>query len=140
MKYTTFMLPCAALAMVAAPLAAVAQDQPSATASTAGQAAPEEASIPFANHGGVWDWRAKGTREVYFQDNHKQWYLATLFTPSFDLPYVEFIGLDTGPGGSLDKWSAIYVKGQRYTFESFVKVDGPPSKKAKDTAETKAAE
>lgn len=109
------------LLIAAAPLPALA----------ASAKAPPAASIPFANHGGVWDWRADGDRTVYFEDNHKQWYKADLMGFSSDLPFVEFIGLDTSPSGSLDKWSAVYIHGQRYPFSSFVKVDGPPAKHAK---------
>ncbi|OCC23263.1 hypothetical protein MB02_11490 [Croceicoccus estronivorus] len=140
MKRSDFILPFAALAMIATPFSAMAQDTSQADTAVSKPVASDEASIPFANHGGVWDWRAKGTREVYFQDSRKQWYRATLMSSAFDLPYVEFIGIDASPGGSLDKWSAIYVKGQRYTFASFEKVDGPPTKKAKQKAEEKAAE
>jgi hypothetical protein len=97
----------------------------------AGQAPakPPEASIPFANHGGVDNWRADGDRTVYFQDLHRQWYRATLFAPAFDLPYVEFIGIDPGPSGALDKWGAIYVHGQRYTFQTFEKIEGQPPRR-----------
>jgi len=90
-----------------------------------------EASIPFANHGGVWDWRSDGDRTVYFEGSHRNWYKATLFAPAIDLPFVDYIGIDSSPNGTLDKWSAIYIHGQRYPFSSFVKVDGPPAKHAK---------
>ena len=127
MQYARYLLPLAAAAAVALPLTASAQDAaPAATATSA--AKQGDASIPFANQGGVRDWRAEGSQDVYFQDAHGQWYRAKLMGTASDLPFVEFIGIDASPGGSLDKWSAIYVKGQRYTFESFAKVAGPPKK------------
>ncbi len=132
MQYARYLLPLAALATMATPLAASAQDAAQAAAAAPGAATRhDDASIPFANQGGVRDWRAEGSRDVYFQDDHGQWYLAKLFAPASDLPFVEFIGIDASPGGSLDKWSAIYVRGQRYTFESFAKVAGPPTKASK---------
>ncbi|MCB2060900.1 MAG: DUF6491 family protein [Novosphingobium sp.] len=116
MKYSALLLPLAAIAMVSSPVAAT-ESQPR-----------QEASIPFADHGGIWDWRASGDQAVYFQDGHRRWYRAELFAPAYDLPYVEFIGIDARPGGTLDKWGAVYVHGQRYAFKSFEKVDGPPAK------------
>ena len=68
-------------------------------------------------HVGIWDWRAEGHSTVYFEDNHKQWYKAELFSPSPDLPFVEFIGIDARPSGTLDKWGAVYIHGQRYPFK-----------------------
>ena len=68
------------------------------------------ASIPFANHGGVNNWRAVGDRTVYFEDQHRRWYRATLMGPAFDLPFVENIGINAGPSGSLDKFGAVVVR------------------------------
>jgi len=110
------LLPLAALTMAVTPATAAPRHP-----------VQREASIPFANHGGVDNWRADGTGAVYFQHG-RQWYRATLFMPASDLPFAEHIGIDTGPSGSLDKWGAIYVRGQRYPFRSFEKVAQPPTK------------
>lgn len=88
-----------------------------------------DTAIPFADHGGVRDWRADGSGAIYIQDTSGQWYRAELFASAFDLPFVQFIGIDAGPTGTLDRFGAIYVDGQRYPFRSFVKVDGPAIKK-----------
>ncbi len=123
----SFVFPAlAALAVAASP--ALAQDNPGAAQSTE---KPAEAYIAFANHGGVRDWRADGRDVIYFQDAHRQWYKAELFATSPDLPYTLFIGLDTGAMGRLDRWSSVYISGQRYPLKSFVKIDGQPPKKAK---------
>ena len=116
MAQIRLLAPLAALALFAAP--AMASDHP----------VQHDASIAFANHGGVDDWRAEGDRVIYFKDQHRQWYRATLFSPAFDLPYVEQIGIDARPGGTLDKWGGIIVRGQRYSFQSFERVAGPPDK------------
>ncbi len=118
------LLPLAAMACLAVPLTASAQTAAPASAKQ------QDASIPFANRGGVRDWRSQGMDRIYFQDNRGQWYLAKLMGTASDLPFTEFVGIDANPDGSLDKFSAVYVKGQKYPFESFVKVAGPPSKKA----------
>ncbi|HWJ69886.1 MAG TPA: hypothetical protein VNS79_07560 [Sphingobium sp.] len=87
---------------------------------------PPAASIPFANHHGVRDWVAEGDQTIYFQDATRHWYRATLFTRSIDLPFAFAIGLDTGPIGTLDKWSSVIIDGQRYPLQSFERVSGPP--------------
>ena len=131
MKLSLILLPVAAVSLYPA-VANAEQDQ--APVAPASAETPSNAYIPFANHGGVWDWRSEGDDVVYFKDSHKQWYKAELFSQAHDLPFVWFIGIDAGPTDRLDRWGAIYVNGQRYLFKSFVKVDGPPvkAKKSKD--------
>lgn len=103
-----------------------------AAAAQESKAAPR-VEIPFANNGGVWDWAAgDDDRTVYFQDRHRKWFKATLFAPAFDLPYATAIRIDSGATNTLDKWGAIYVRGQRYPFQSFKVSDGPPKKVKKD--------
>ena len=113
--------------MLFAPLAAFALFAAPAVAGT--PSASHDASIAFADHGGVDDWRAEGDQVVYFKDQHRQWYRATLFSPAFDLPFAEHIGIDARPSGTLDKWGAIIVRGQRYPFQTFERVAGPPDKR-----------
>ena len=122
MKRLSLFLPIAMMA--AAPLPALAASgQSEAAAKT-----QSRAFIPFANRGGVWNLRAEGNRTLYFEDNHKTWYKAELMGFSPDLPFVEFIAIDTRPNGTLDRWSAVYIHGQRYPFVSFEKLDAPPGK------------
>lgn len=91
--------------------------------------APQEASIPFANHGGVDDWRAAGDKVIYFKGNHGQWYKAELFSSAFDLTSVDEIGIETRGTDTLDRFGAVIVRGTRYPLRSLVKVDGPPKGK-----------
>ncbi|MCJ2184505.1 hypothetical protein MTR62_17670 [Novosphingobium sp. 1949] len=128
MKMTAWIVPLSlvALSPLAAAAPAFARDAPS----HAEKAAARYASIPFADHGGVDDWRSDGTGTVYFKDLHKQWYKARLMGVAVDLPYAERIGIIAGPGGTLDRFGGVLVEGQRYMFSSFEKVDGPPEGKA----------
>ena len=118
MKHMPLLAAFAGLALVAAP--ATANEAP---------AAQRNAAIHFANHGGVDDWRADGDSVIYFKDRHRRWYRAELFSPAFGLPSSDHIAIDSSPSGTLDKWGAIYVRGQRYVFRSFEPVDGPPPKR-----------
>jgi hypothetical protein len=48
-----------------------------------GAASPATAStyvsIPFADHGGIRDWRADGDRSMWIEGRNGQWYYAELF-------------------------------------------------------------
>ena len=104
-----------------------------ATPAMAGTAPPHrpEASIPFADHGGVDNWIAENDHVVWFEDNHRHWYRAELIGSATDLPFTEAIGIDARPGGTLDRFGAIFVKGRRYVFQSFEAMPGPPPKLAR---------
>ncbi|KQM22265.1 DUF6491 family protein [Novosphingobium sp. Leaf2] len=115
MKSLTLSLAAVALALLAAIPPASAHN-------------PSAAAIPFADHGGVQDWRAQGDHTVYFEDQQRHWYRATLMGRAFNLPFAEHIGIDAGPIGTLDRFGAIEVGGQHYPFTSFERVSGPPVK------------
>lgn len=121
MKLSLCALPLAAALLAGSPAFAAASN-------SASHATAREAEIPFANHGGVDDWRAVGDSTIYFEDLHRRWYRAELIGPAFDLPFTERIAIDASPTGTLDKFGAIYVRGQRYGFRSFEQVAGPPKK------------
>ncbi len=63
----------------------------------------------------------------------RRWYKAELAFPAHDLPFTQFIGIDSDPGDRLDRFSAIYVRGQRYILlKSFEPIEGkPPPRKKK---------
>lgn len=98
-------------------------------AAVAAAPSPPPAEIAFADHGGVDNWQAVSDREIWFEDQHRHWYRAMLMTPAFDLPFVEHIGIDARPMGTLDRFGGIIVKGQHYSFRSFERMPGPPPKK-----------
>lgn len=124
MKLSSLILPLAALAL-AAPAAY-------AETSTPQPEAKQDARIPFVNHGGIRDWRSNDRDVVYIQASNRDWYKATLMSPAYDLPYVTAIGFDTGPNDTLDKFSSIVIRGQRYPITSLERIPGEPPKKAKD--------
>lgn len=119
--FRTFLIGAAAALSLAAGAAPARAAHPTA--------AGREATIPFVDLGGVRDWRADGTRGVWIQDAHRQWYHASLMQPAFDLPFAEHIGFATGPVPTLDRFSSIVVHGQSYPLASLVKSDAPPSRR-----------
>ena len=104
-------------AMAAEPAAAPLRAAPAA-----------EARIPFANHGGIYNWQVENDRSILIQSQGRKWYRATLFNPCFDLPFSEAIGFETDPSGSFDKFSSIRVRGQTCRLNSLVETSAPPKK------------
>jgi len=124
------------LSSLALPLFASAMTLTSACAQTTTSSAQAagNASIPFANNGGIQDWRSEGTSVIYIEASNGRWYKATLLSPSPDLPFAQAIGFDTGPTGTLDKFSTIVIQGQRYPIATLERMAGPPPKKQVQSA------
>ncbi len=96
-----------------------------------GEAAPSgrDASIPFANLGGVYDWAADGNHALYIEGIDRKWYHAELLGPCIDLPFAEHIGFVTEPGsGAFNRFSSILVRGQQCPVRSLTRSDPPPSR------------
>jgi len=93
--------------------------------------APEEASIAFADHGSIQNWRADGDDAIYVQGNGRQWYRATLMSPCPELPFAEALGFETRGTGSFDRYATLIVRGQRCPLQSLVRSGPPPRKTAK---------
>jgi hypothetical protein len=99
-----------------------------ATPASAPVEAAIEATIPFANRGGINDWQVIDDTHLRLQDSHGQWYLARLQSPARELHFAEQLGFDTAPSGALSRFSVIVVKGQRYPLVSLTRTDPPPKK------------
>lgn len=116
-------------AFLAAPMLMAGSTAPAAP--MAQKSATAEASIPFVNHGGVWNWQADGSRGVYVQDQHRRWYYAKLMGNCFDLPFANAVGFETRGIDTLDRFGTVIVRGQRCPITSFTHSDGPPAKAKK---------
>jgi hypothetical protein len=97
------------------------------------EAAPvsAQASIPFVNHGGVWNWQADGSKGLYVQDQHRNWYYAALMGGCVDLPFANAVGFETRGVDTLDRFGTVVVRGQRCPIVSFTHSDGPPARAKK---------
>lgn len=88
---------------------------------TAGANARVEASIPFANHGGINDWRANGTKGIWVQGTDRQWYYGTFFGTCFGLNSALQVGFVPEVTGEFNRWSSIIVPHESHcqlaTFE-----------------------
>lgn len=112
----------AAALMVAAPLAHAADPVKPITG--------REASIPFADLGGIEDWRANGDQGLWIRGRSKhQWYYAELLGHCSGLSFRDAIGFVIEPYGSFDKFSSIVVEGRICPIKSLKESTPPPSKK-----------
>jgi hypothetical protein len=103
-------------------------------AASAGETITPTAYIPFANHGGIRDWKADRDQGLWVQDTHRKWYYAKLMGPCIGLNFAETIAFDTHPLGRFDQFSSIYVPGAgggRCAVQSFTVSGAPPSGKVK---------
>ncbi len=89
---------------------------------------PKETSIPFANMGGIRDWRAIDDSTLYVQDSRRSWYVAKLAAPCPDLTFATAIAFETRGTSQLDRFGTLVVGGQRYPLISFVASAPPPPK------------
>ncbi len=99
-----------------------------AQAIAAEQAIGKETSIPFADMGGVRDWKAIDDSTLYVQDIRRNWYIARLAQPSPDLTFATKIGFETKGINQLDKFGTVVVGGERIPLTSFVASGPPPVK------------
>jgi hypothetical protein len=92
----------------------------------ASHAAPtSSARIPFADLGGISNWKGDGDRGVYIQARDRKWYYASFMGPCAGLQFRNRVGFVTEPGGDLDKFSSVIVGDQRCYFHSFAPSDAP---------------
>ena len=137
LKKSALLAPTLALAMAGAALGAdgdTAKDK----ATTDGNAVINFADLPHR----IDSWQGDGTKGIYLKVGVNDWYHATFMAPCIDLPYVDAIGIGSGPTDRVDKFSAIVVGSgigpQKCYFKAVDKVDGPP-KKAKKSEKPEAA-
>jgi hypothetical protein len=89
---------------------------------------PAQASIPFADHDGIYNWQVIDDRTVLIQGQNRKWYRASLMSRCFDLAFAERLGFESNPDGSFDKFSSITVRGQSCPLTSLVEAPPPPRK------------
>ena len=120
MKYTFWFAPVLAFGLAGAPAFAGSAEADGNTVA--------EARIPFANSGGIRDWRAADGDTLYIQDRARRWYRAELAYRAFALPSAWAIGFETRGVSSFDRFSNVVIEGERIPVRSLVRVDGPPTR------------
>jgi len=108
---------------------------PSVAAHASAEAQPArtpEVSIPFANHGGIYDWEADRQQGLWVQDIHRNWYYAKFMGPCLGLDFANALAFDTRPLGTFDRFSKVRVPREGVcTVQSFVRSAAPPVKQGR---------
>ena len=85
----------------------------------------QRAAIHFADIGNIHNWQAEGMDAILIQNDHKEWYRATFWSPCVNLPFATGVAFVTEFNGDLDSFSSILVEGERCWFRSFDSVTAP---------------
>ena len=83
------------------------------------------AEIPFANHGGIYDWRAEGNTAIVIESQSHHFYRATFLSPCLDLQFRDRVGFVTDPRDVLDVFDSVRVGHQTCQFVSFDEIPKP---------------
>ena len=101
---------------------------------------PPQAQIPFANRGGIYNWQAENDRSLLIEDQHHQWYRATLMNFCESLNFADSIGFEPGnPSGTFDKFSSIRLGHRTCPLTSLVAAPAPVKKTAQKTVQPPVA-
>jgi hypothetical protein len=110
-----------AAVLLVAPLTAMAGPAP---------AKPAEASIPLANHGGILDWRADGSRGMWIEASSGHWFYASFSSQCTTLPIAIGLKFVPEPSGVLSRWSSIRLEHNRRCFFRTLQPSAAPPKRA----------
>jgi hypothetical protein len=85
-----------------------------------------QATIHFADHGGIQDWRADGESAIFIMDQNRHWFHAQLMFPCRRLPFEDRnVGFESEPNGDFDNLSFIKVGHERCQVVSLIKSEKP---------------
>lgn len=111
--------------------AAAAAPQSAPAAPERAERPRQEARIPFVAFGTIRHFEPVGKNLVYLQDRRRRWYRAELAGRCLELPHAHYIGIDTGGGPFVDRFSALIVEGQRCQLRSLTRSEAPPRRQDK---------
>jgi hypothetical protein len=89
----------------------------------------DESVIPFADHGGIRDWRADGSRGIWIRAVNGRWFYASFSSQCSALPGAPGVRFVVAPSGVLDRWSSIRLPhDERCFFRTLQSSDAPPGR------------
>ena len=88
-----------------------------------------EASIPFANDGGIRDFETNGDRGIWIEDRQRRWYYASFIGPCPRLDHAMSVGFDTRGSSNFDKFGAIVTRDDHCPISSLVTAEKPLPRK-----------
>jgi hypothetical protein len=89
-----------------------------------------EARIPFANLGGIEDWRVVNDKTLYVESRNDEWFRVELLSPCTGLQFEQSIGFVAEPTGSFDRFSSIVVDGRECQVSSLTRGTPPGLRQA----------
>lgn len=87
--------------------------------------AAEEARIPFADNGGIRNWRAEPGDVLLIEARGGDWYRAEMMGPCIGLNFTETIGFETNPNGSFDRFSSVRTRDGECHVRSLTRTSDP---------------
>ncbi len=101
-----------------------------------------EASIPFIDHGGIYDFHAYNDLGIWIQGRDRKWYYGKFFSPCIGITNAIRVGFKGGATDTLDRFGAVITReGGRCTLTRLKAGQLPPGlepKKAEKKAGKKA--
>jgi hypothetical protein len=92
-------------------------------------AAAGDVSIPFANDGGIRDWRADGSKGMWIEAASGHWFYAGFSSQCTTLQSAIGVKFVPESSGALSRWSSIRLKNdQRCFFRTLQPSNAPPKK------------
>ena len=85
-----------------------------------------EASIPFINHGGIYDFHVENDRGIWVQARDRKWYYGKFFSPCIGIESAIRVGFQGGPTDTLDRFGAVISRDGRCTLTSLRASTPPP--------------
>ncbi|MBP6580065.1 MAG: hypothetical protein KA199_00885 [Sphingorhabdus sp.] len=88
-----------------------------------------EASIPFADSGGIRDFETNEDRGIWIEDRQRRWYYASFIGSCPRLDHAMAIGFDTRGSTNFDKFGAVVTGDDRCAIASLVTAEKPLPRK-----------
>jgi hypothetical protein len=86
-----------------------------------------KAEIPFADLGGIRNWRAEGNRAIDIESARGEWFHATFAAPCDGLQFRDTVAFVTAGPNVLDRFGSVIVRGgERCYFETFERMPAAP--------------
>lgn len=88
-----------------------------------------EASIPFADSGGIRNFETNEDRGIWIEDRQRRWYYASFIGACPRLDHAMAVGFDTRGSNNFDKFGAIVTQDDRCPISSLVTAEKPLPRK-----------
>lgn len=85
-----------------------------------------EASIPFINHGGIYDFHVENDQGIWVQAASRKWYYGKFFSPCIGIESAIQLGFQGGPTDTLDRFGTVVSRGAGRCKLTSLRASTPP--------------